>query len=204
MENKKGVFIVFEGIDASGKSTQVRKFADYLFNRDKYNHVVLTRNPYKRTIIRAILSQDENPLSRAEDLTELFVEDRRQQVEELIIPSLERGYYVISDRYKLSTIAYQAAQGIDLQRLLEMNRGFPVPDLTYLIDVPSTVSIPRISLEKGRNEKKFEAHVDFLERVKQNYLRLSEILKDERIVIVNGNLTPDLVFEEVKRAFENL
>ena len=201
---KRGRFIVFEGIDGCGKTTQIRRFADYLFNRDKYNHVVLTREPYQNALIRRILTQDNDPLLRAEELAKLFVEDRRAHARELILPNLEKGHYVVSDRYKLSTIAYQSAQGLGMPELLAMHQGLPVPDLTYLVDVPVEVVSGRMRGEEGRTEHKFEASREFLERARKNYLRLQEILQGEKIEVVNGNQTPDLVFEDVKNLFEEM
>ena len=118
MDAEKGLFIVFEGIDGCGKSTQIKKFADYLFNKNKHYHVVLTRNPYKDTDIRGILRQDEDALTQSDKLANLFIEDRRKQAEEIVSPNIEKGHFVISDRYKLSTISYQGAQGIDMNDFL--------------------------------------------------------------------------------------
>lgn len=109
MNQKRGMFIAFEGIDGSGKSTQIKKFVLYLFDRDKHNHIVLTRNPYKDMNIRAILRADDDAMSQAEKLADLFIEDRRIFVEELVKPALEKGHTVITDRFKLATISYQAA-----------------------------------------------------------------------------------------------
>src|SRR3989344_4059399 len=120
---KKGLFIAFEGIDGCGKSTQIKKFADYLFSKDKHNHVVLTRNPYKDTDIRGILRQDNDPLTQSDKLANLFIEDRRKHAKEIIIPNLEMGNFVVSDRYKLSTVAYQSAQGLNIQDLIKRHEG---------------------------------------------------------------------------------
>ncbi|MBS3075623.1 dTMP kinase [Candidatus Pacearchaeota archaeon] len=204
MAEKRGRFIVFEGIDGCGKTTQIKGFADYLFNRNKYNHVVLTREPYENATIRAILTQDKNPLAKADLLTKLFVDDRKKHARELIIPSLERGCYVVSDRYKLSTVAYQSAQGLDMLELLTMHDNLPVPDLTYIFDVPLKIVFERMGLDKGRTEHKFEASRKFLEKVRQNYLKLSQILSYERIAVIYGNRTPDKIFEDVKGIFEEL
>jgi len=200
--DKKGLFITFEGIDGCGKSTQIRKFVEYLFGRSKHNHIVLTRNPYKNRNIRAILREDEDPLTRAEKLAELFVADRKNQVDELIVPNIERGHFVVSDRYKLSTIAYQAAQGLDVNSLIKRHEGFAVPDVTFVIDVSAEEAGRRMLGEAIRDEHKFEKNKTFLEIVRQNYLNLKNNLPSEKIFIINGAQSPEKVFSDIKEVFE--
>jgi len=201
---KKGMFIVFDGLDGCGKSTQIKKFALHLFELNKYNHIILTRNPYKNTDIRAILRGENDPISKAELLAELFINDRKHHAEEIIIPSIEKGHFVVSDRYKLSTIAYQAAQGMNMQFLVNRHEGLPVPDITFIIDLPSTLCGERMSNdEEERSEKhKFEKNLDFLEKVRENYIMASELLPQEKIYIINGNRDIDTIFSEIVGIFE--
>lgn len=199
---EKGLFIVFEGIDGCGKTTQIKKFVDYLFHLSKYNHIILTRNPYKDTNIRAILREDNNPLTQAEKLAELFIEDRKKHIEEVVIPNLEKGHFVVSDRYKISTITYQGAQGIDIKELADKHDGLPIPDMTFVIDVSSQESGKRMKKEAGRNEHKFEANLDFLEKIRQNHFKAKEILQNEKIFIINGEQPPEKVFSDIKEIFE--
>jgi len=199
---RRGIFIVFEGIDGCGKSTQIKRFADYLFNLDKYNHIVLTRNPYKDIDIRNILKEDSNPLTKAERLAELFIQDREKHVKELILPNLKKGCFVISDRFKLSTIAYQSAQGLDINELIKRNNKFPVPDITFLIDLPVEEAIKRRKEEKERDEQKFESDKEFQEKVRVNYLKIKELLK-ENIIIIDGNRSVDEIFFDIKKIFNH-
>ena len=202
---KSGIFISFEGIDGCGKSTQMRKFSEYLFKLDKYNHVVLTRNPYKNTNIRTILREDDDPLSQAEKLAELFIEDRKLHCDEVVIPNLEKNNFVVSDRFKLSTIAYQGAQGIDMLDLLKRHEGLPVPDITFVIDISSEEALRRMMEDEERGdgkEHKFEANMDFQEKIRQNYFRVKEILSDEKIFIVDGLRDVNIIAQEIVEIFE--
>src|SRR3989344_1640509 len=97
MEPKKGLFIAFEGIDGCGKTTQIKKLVHYLFDRHKHNHIVFTRNPYKDQSIRAILREDDNPMSRAEKIAELYIKDRENQIAEVVLPFLSKGHFVLTD-----------------------------------------------------------------------------------------------------------
>ena len=201
---ERGIFITFEGIDGCGKSTQIKKFVNYLFSKDKHNHVVFTRNPYKDTNIRAILREDDDPLTQAEKLANLFIGDRKVQAEELIKPNLEKGFFVVSDRYKLSSIAYQSAQGIDIQDLINRHEGFPIPDITFIIDLSSEIASERMKNEAERSEHKFEANLDFLEKTRQNYHQSKELLSGEKIFIIDGNRDIEEIFNEIVSIFESL
>ena len=104
----KGKFIVLDGLDGSGKGTQVKLLANYFFDRDKKNHIFLTREPYNSEYyeeIRRLLKSGLNPHDNAERLAELFVADRRVHAA-LIESLLSQGIDVVSDRYKYSTLAY--------------------------------------------------------------------------------------------------
>lgn len=197
---KRGRFIVFEGIDGSGKGTQFSMFADYLFKLNKYNHIILTRNPWKSREIRGILRLEESAEKQAEKLAELFVNDRKEQASEIIVPNLRKGIDVISDRYLLSTICYQQAQGMSAEKLKLMHRGVLVPDLIFILDIPAEVAGKRIKKD-SRFEQKFEKDLDFLERVRQNYLKTPELFPESNIVIIHGNQTPEEVHQDIVKAF---
>jgi len=202
MAGERGLFIVFEGIDGCGKTTQMKKFVHYLYDKSKHNHVVMTRNPYRDASIRAVLREDDDPMTKAEHLAELFVSDRKEHVADLVAPNLDKGCFVVSDRYKLSTICYQAAQGMEMDELVKMHEDMCVPDITFVFDVPVEKSFERMGLEKDRNEHKFEKSKEFLEAVRLNYSKARGLLKDEKIFIIDGGKDADSVFEEIKGIFE--
>jgi len=202
MQEKRGKFIVFEGIDGCGKSTILWNFANYLFNQNKYVHLLITREPYKKREIRKILRQDSNPESQKEKLTELFIQDRKEHLQEVIEPALKKGVWVISDRYKYSTLVYQWAQGMPIEKLIEMHSGFLVPDIVFILDVPVEVAVKRMKKDV-RKEHKFEANLDFLEKVRHNYLKLPKLLPEEKIFIVDGEGSIGDTTEAVIEIFES-
>jgi dTMP kinase len=198
----KPLFIVFDGIDGCGKGTQTWKLAEFISSLDKHNHILLTREPYKQREIRKILRHDEKPEDNAEKILNLYVQDRSEHVSELIIPNLKRGVFVISDRYKYSTVCYQAAQGLDKEKLIAMNSGFPVPDIIFVIDASVDVAKERMKKDSGRqSEQKFERDKEFLGRVRKNYLDLKKVLPEENIILIDGNRSIEQVFEQVKKEF---
>ena len=202
---KRGIFIAFEGIDGCGKSTQIRKLVEHIFEKNKHNHIILTRNPYKDKNIRSILTEDEDPLTQANKLADLFISDRKTHASELILPNLEKGHFVVTDRYKLSTITYQAAQGIPMQSLIDKHLGLPIPDMTFVIDVSANEASQRMKKEnvsiRGK-EHKFEANLDFLENVRQNHHKALPLLQNEKIFIINGEKTPEIISQEIKNIFD--
>jgi len=196
---RKGKFIVFEGIDGCGKSTQARILADRLV-------VLLTQEPYDSQIserVRKVLREESSPYSRAEELAGLFIEDRRIHVEEYILPRIKDGENVVSDRYDLSTIAYQATQGIDINDLIERHRGLLVPDVTFLVDTPVEVCMERTD----RQEKKFEDDAQFQNKLRFNYLLAFAKLaknKGRNITYVDGNRAIEDVARDIQSEIDFL
>jgi len=202
---KKGLFIAFEGIDGCGKSTQAWKLGKYISNLSKYNHVVMTREPYKNTDLRKILQSESDPYSQGVKLAKLFVEDRRRHVENLIMPNLEACHHVVSDRYSFSTLAYQQTQGVPLKELIETHKGLPIPDLIYIVDVPVEVAMERMKKDSARKtEQKFEKNLEFIQKLRENYLKLAK-LPNHQVFVIDGRKTPDEIFEkQIKPAFDNI
>jgi dTMP kinase len=204
---KRGMFITFEGIDGCGKSTQIFKLAKHIFNLDKYNHVMLTREPYKNQDIRKILREDNDPYSQALKLAEMFIADRELHTKELIGPLLSDGRHVISDRYDLSTMAYQQTQGIEFNKLLEMHQGLLIPNITFIVDLPVEIALERMKKENSREmEKKFEdpKNRKFMEDLRQNYLDLPmKISANNRIYVIDGRASADEIFDrQIKPIFD--
>lgn len=204
---EQGKFIVLEGIDGSGTTTQRELLGNYL--RSVGREVLVTFEPTEHEtgrLIRKRLGEDENPRERGEDYAEMFVADRKCHLEQDIIPALERGMDVVCDRYKYSTLAYQWTQGVDLGKLKEMNEICRVPDIVFLVDVPVEVALERIrkrAAEGGRDEEGrevFERKKDFLEDLRANYLALSSELPEEegkRMYVIDGNKPEGEVLQEI-------
>jgi dTMP kinase len=148
-----GKFIVFEGIDGSGKTTQARLLTDTLRSRGK--EVLLTAEPSdspEGLVLRAVTSRPG-----PEEEARLFTEDRRHHVEHVIRPALEAGLVVVCDRYVYSSVAYQGARGIDPERIISANRPFLVPpDVILLLEVPVDQALDRIGAGRLAAASPFE------------------------------------------------
>lgn len=201
MDIERGKFIVIDGLDGSGKGTQVKLLADYLFDRDKKNHVFLTREPYNSEYyaeIRRLLKEGADPKDNAEILAGLFVQDRRVHAD-IIRDFLRRGIHVVCDRYKYSTLAYQQAQGISLEKLLKMHEDVLRPDLAIIVNVPVEVAFERIIKDSNRSHQEVFEQKEFQEKLRENFLALPKQLPDEKIVIIDGNKPVEKVFEFIKK-----
>jgi len=190
----KGKFIVFEGCDGSGLSTCSRMFADYL--RGKGYDVLLTKEATDSvvgsTIKNVFLKGDEklSPLA----LQLLFCADRANHLEIDIEPALSQGRIVVCDRYVLSTLAF-GSLGCDLSFLKKVNADFRKPDLIFVIDVPTEVSLERIQRTRGGTEL-FEK-LETLKKVRANYFKLKSYFKNT--FIVNNNRPLDEASQEIKK-----
>jgi len=192
--NYPGKFIVFEGLDGSGQSTQASLLKDFLI-KEKID-VVLTKEPTLTSSagqkIKEIL--DEKSTISPEQLQLLFTEDRREHLEKVIIPALKMGQYVISDRYFFSTFAYGTAEGLDLEWLIKINNDFLLPDLTFLLKVRPEICLERIQ-KRGLGIKLFEKK-EKLSRVWQVYEILPQ--RFQNIYLVDGEKSIEEVFKEIK------
>lgn len=158
-----GVFIVFEGLDGAGKTTQVRLLCQRL-QQAGYKVVSLkepTDGPWGQKI-RQMAQEGRHDVSPETELA-WFLEDRRQDVEQHIRPALARGQIVVLDRYYFSTMAYQGARGFDPADIQQRNEAFaPPPDLLFLLEIPPAQGLAR--LRQTRHPDHFE-QLDHLQRV---------------------------------------
>jgi len=192
----KGKFVVFEGIDGAGLTTQAELLEKYL--RNKKYEVVLTKEPTNNligSIIRAALKK-EWIISNI-TLQLLCSADRAHHLEKEIIPALENGKIVISDRYFLSTIAYGMIE-LEKDWLKALNSKFLLPDLIFIIDVPVEVSIERIKVSRFGFE--FFEEMKKLEKVRNNFLELSK--EYENCFVINGNRSIEEVHKEIVKIVE--
>lgn len=160
---KRGMLIAFEGIDGTGKSTQLPLLANFL--RSRGLAVVETREPTDGPYgqrIRA-LYRDRSQATPEQEL-ELFLQDRRQHVEDVIAPALAAGKIVLTDRYYFSTAAYQGAAGCDANEILARHAFAPQPDLVVLLTQTPADSLARIRDKRGETPNDFEQQ-DQLEKV---------------------------------------
>lgn len=146
--------IVFEGIDGTGKSTQVQLLADWL--REKGREVVTSREPTDQPWGRKLRESAATGRLSPEDELDYFLKDRRQHVDEVIRPALDAGKVVILDRYYFSTMAYQGSRGMDPAAIRALNEAFaPVPDLLLILDLEVDAALKRIG-SRGDTANEFE------------------------------------------------
>ena len=201
---QKGLLIVFEGIDGSGKTSQICRTKEYL--EAKGYEVITTREPGGTSIgtaIRGLLLDPANDKMTAACELLLYGADRAQHLEEQILPALVAGKAVISDRFSLSTVAYQGyGRGLDkalIGRIGEIAACGVVPDKTFVLDVPVEVGFARVGKEQDRLES---AGMDFMERVRQGYL--TEAAKDKRVSVIDGTQTETAVFAAIRGELEHV
>jgi dTMP kinase len=185
---------VFEGIDGSGKSEQARRLAARLEREGR--RAVLTREPTDSEWGRSYRAWARGAFEASpEEVLHWFLMDRIQHIEELIRPALRLGDIVVCDRYRDSTLAYQAAQGIGRARLRELFGGpeFPTPDLVLWLRVPIPTALARLG---GAERERFEQD-DFLARVDAEYEQLG-------LAPTSGSGSPDEVEARVWAQVEPL
>ncbi len=167
---KQGILIVFEGIDGTGKSTQLDLLAKSL--KSQGHSVITTREPTNGTYGQKIRSLYENrgDVTKEEEL-ELFLQDRREHVRTLLEPGLAKKNIILCDRYFLSTIAYQGAAGFDIIDIAKKNYFAPKPNLAILFEMSPKVSIDRITNRRGDTLNDFEQEEN-LQKVAQIFDKL--------------------------------
>ena len=192
------MFITFEGIEGSGKSTQIQMLKEFF--EKKSLKAFFTKEPGSSEIgkeIRSILLNKENKIYPQTEIFLIFA-DRVQHVEEIIKPNLNEGKIVVSDRYYDSSVAYQGQREgiskIEIYELIE-NLDLPTPDITFLLDLPANVGLKRAknraSLDRFESEE-----ISFHEGVRQNYLDLQE-QNFQRIVKIDATQSPIEIFSNI-------
>lgn len=194
--SKKALFIVFEGLDGSGLSTQAGMLRDYFLKKGE--RAVITKEQTDGLIgglIKLTLKHEwkTNPTA----LQLLFAADRSHHLSHEIEPSLKEGKHVISDRYILSTLAF-GSLGAQTEFLKQINSLFKVPDITFIIDVPPEVCLERIAKSRFHAEL-FEEEEKF-SQIRNNYLSFKQF--HPNTYVINGNRPMDEVFEEIRTIVE--
>ncbi len=186
-----GLFIVIEGIDGTGKSTQARRLGEWFEAQGR--EVVLSREPTDGPWGKKLRESASTGRLSPEDELQYFLNDRRQHVEETIAPALAAGKVVILDRYYFSTMAYQGSRGFDPAEIRRRNEAFaPVPDLLLILDLDVATAHQRIG-HRGDSTNEFEKK-ESLERCREIFLTL----KGEAFVrVVDSNGSLDDVSERI-------
>jgi dTMP kinase len=210
----RGLFITLEGLDGSGKSTQVRRLAAWLKSRFPADDPIVTRQPGGTETgdrIRAlVLDSRQTGLAPMTEMALMFA-DRAQAIAEVIEPALEQGRVVVCDRFTDSTEAYQGGgRGLGSDAVLELHRllsGNLQPDLTLLLLPSLETSLDRArrrnqrtTEQEGQDEGRFEQEQDaFYRRVREKYREIAA-REPQRVVLIEGDLSIDEVHERIVEA----
>ncbi|HKA24214.1 MAG TPA: dTMP kinase [Candidatus Eisenbacteria bacterium] len=193
----RGLFVTFEGIEGTGKSTQVALAAERLSRRGMAT--LVTREPGGTPLgesLRALLLARREAGSDPLVETLLMVADRAEHVRAVIRPGLAQGKVVLCDRHADATVAYQGGgSGVDLQKIAEWNRlatGGLVPDLTVLLDLPPAHAVERLEA-RAKALDRFESEpVSFFERVRRTYLDLAAASPQRWLVLAAESPSEEL------------
>ena len=186
----KNRFITFEGIDGSGKTTQAKLLAEHLKNIG--TNIILTREPGGSKggeEIRNLLVKGEKDRWSPETEILLFTAARRDHFERAVLPGLQNGKTVISDRFHDSTKVYQGATAANLAKTIDSLHKLMIPiepDLTFIIDMEPELALCRGLLRKSGEDRFEEFGLKFQKKLRRGFLQLAKD-KNNRCVIINGN-----------------
>ena len=192
------MFISFEGIEGSGKSSLIKNLKNYYKNHAL--DVFFTKEPGGTELGEKIREILLDPTSKIDPSSELFLlmADRVHHVKNKINPNLNENKIVFCDRYIDSTIAYQGGgrdlDDKDIEGMIKMLK-LPIPDLTILLDVPVEMGLMRAK-ERSELDRFEKEDIDFHKKIRQSYLNLQKKYPD-RIIIFNASMNENNVFEEV-------
>jgi len=195
----EGKFIVFEGIDKSGKETQAKMLYDYLHK--KGIPVIYTEEPSPKNAIGRLIKKwlvGQATITSGEAITLLYTADRFEHVKKTIVPALSVGKNVICDRYFYSTIAYESAIfKVEKEWIEKLHENVRKPDVVIFIDIDPEVSLKRErSLPNDRLEK-----VGLLKKVREAY---KEMVNEEKFFVVNGDRGKEEVFKDVQLVVDRI
>jgi len=190
----KGKLVVFEGIDGSGKSTQLERTAQWL-NGLGYR-VVKRREPTEGHFGRILRASAVGGRLSPEDERDHFVQDRQWHVETHLRPALDAGQVVLLDRYYFSSIAYQGARGLDLDDIRRRNEAIaPQPDIVLLLDLDPETALQRIQKQRAEAPNLYEK-LDYLRAVREIFLSLP----DPFIRRIDARPEEEVVWKQIKAA----
>jgi dTMP kinase len=198
-----GKFILFEGLDGSGKTLQGEMLETRLRTAGK--QVILTCEPTRDGTLAEQIKDILKHRVRAsiETLQRLISEDRREHLDRIIIPALKEGNIVISDRYFFSGFAYGVSE-VPLERLIEMNNDFILPDMTFVLTVAPEICIERISrrLEDAATQAEFFEQSEKLKKVMVGYESLKARFPD--MIFLDGERPPDKIHADIVMKVESI
>ena len=201
----KAKFITLEGIEGSGKTSSIKSITNIL--DDKGISYVVTREPGGSTIgseLRSILLDPQTNISSEVELM-LMLADRKDHVDQVILPNLKKGNWVISDRFMDSSFAYQGGgRKLDKKMIDSFSRSLnlPIPDLTLLFNVSVEISLSRVKA-RGDLDRFEQEEIDFHNRIREAYLELAE-QNINRIQIIDSSQAIEDMLKNVEEKIKNL
>lgn len=198
---RRGKFITIDGVEGAGKSTQI----DFIYNllKSKGIKLILTREPggtdLGEKIRELLLGNDIDSMHSDTELLLMFA-DRNEHIQTKVIPALESGHWVLSDRFTDASYAYQGGgRGLDVKRIAELEKwvlqGF-VPDLTFLLDVDIELGMRRIK-SRGMKDRIEQETMDFFARVRDSYIQRSQMFP-ERIKLIDATKSIENTSQQIK------
>ncbi|MFP3289872.1 MAG: dTMP kinase [Candidatus Nanopusillus acidilobi] len=195
-------YIAIEGIDGSGKTT----IANLLYNElsKKYNKIILMKEPYDKDLSKKIkeiiLKEHEKNLDYGYLLALLFTADR--SIKNIDLKKyLNDGYIIISDRSIYSSFSYQILyEGIDIEWLKCISKYIIKPDITFVLDIDPKIAMERIN-SRGKSITSYE-NIEFLKKVRENFLKLKEIFPEDKIIYINGEEKPEDILNKILNIIE--
>lgn len=194
---KRGILIVFEGLDGCGKSTQLQRAAATL--EASGEAVVVTREPTDGPWGRRIraMAKTAEPVAPETEL-EWFFEDRREHMREIVEPAIAAGQIVLSDRSYISTVAYQGARGLDPAKILaDSEAEFVRADRVLIFEVSPTVGLARVAARGGELEPAFE-NLEFQKKVADVFAQLDTSFKVRGLVRIDADRSEEAIEQEVR------
>ena len=183
----KGVFIVLEGVDGCGKTFHTRTLKEGL--RQRGFNAVYTAEPSGSIVGKFIKTTLATEKISPEVEALLFAADRCEHLKTEILPSLESGKVVVCDRYLYSSLAYQGAQGVDVNWIKTINKFAVKPDIAFCLDIPPDVALGRIKRKKTVLER-----LDLQEKVRARYL---ELVRNGELILVDSNRPSEQVKTDI-------
>lgn len=196
-----GKFIVIEGIDGAGTTTQAKLLSDWISSRGR--RCLLTSEPSRGPVgvlLRQILS-GSLPAPDNDAIALLFAADRIDHLDREVLPALKTGSDVVSDRYYHSSFTYQSLQG-DLDWIRELNSRARAPDVTYILDLPAELAAER-RREQRTTEELYERD-STQKKLEEAYRRLPDWMQDELIILVDGSHDVRTVHGEITADLQKL
>jgi len=193
--DKQSLFIVVEGLDGAGTTTIAGRLAEALRARDL--RVRLTAEPTDGPLGSLLRAHVKGDVNLEEQIAALvFTGDRADHLAQYIRPALQRGEWVVCDRYLLSTLAYQGAAGVSREAVLAASDGFDVPDVTFVLDVPEEARTQRLATRS--KAERYEG-AELGDALRRSYEESIELLRSarHRIEVIDSSQPIEKVLEDV-------